>query len=289
MASGEAFAKVELRFLTHPKVIGIGAEAKGVWLSGLLYSKVQRTDGFVPVEALGMMCDTHAGSEPVAVLVERGLWDEVEGRDRAGNAIAIGYQIHDYGDHQDDRKREQISEARAAAGRVGGIRSGESRRVASGSVKQTEAIASSNEATDVDVDVDNPPPPQGVVSVKPAARLLSVVEAWNANRGELPSCRKVPSGKQDQRALGVALDDVEGDLALLGAAFAAAAADSHYRDQRYGIVTVCRHVGGRWRGVAEAKLSKIAQANGNGHHPPSISAEDREALLAHRDAYRPNT
>jgi len=108
-----AWARIDDKFLDNPKVRKAGKDATYLYVSGLIYSSNQLTEGFISDEALGLVAYkgfiknelTHA-----SILVECELWDRVEG----------GYQIHDYLDY--NPTKEQIEEARAkkqAAGSKG--------------------------------------------------------------------------------------------------------------------------------------------------------------------------
>lgn len=121
------WAKVDDQFTDHEKVVGLSLAAKGLWLCGLVYSARRLTDGFVSEsvvarEAYDAQTD---GLDWVALaneLVNARLWDEVEG----------GYRIHDYLDYNPSRAeveadRMTLAEKRAAAGRRGGIASGQAR------------------------------------------------------------------------------------------------------------------------------------------------------------------
>ena len=99
-----AWARIDDKFLDNPKVRKAGKEATYLYVSGLVYSSNQLTEGYISDEALGLGAykgfikneRTHA-----ATLVECELWDRIEG----------GYQIHDYLEY--NPTKEQIEEARA--------------------------------------------------------------------------------------------------------------------------------------------------------------------------------
>ena len=108
-----AWAKIDDKFYDNPKVRKAGKEATCLYLSGLVYSSNQLTEGFISDAALGLVAykgfveneQTYA-----SVLVDCGLWDQVEG----------GYIIHDYLEY--NPTKEEIEEARArksAAGKKG--------------------------------------------------------------------------------------------------------------------------------------------------------------------------
>jgi len=105
-----AWARIDDKFLDNPKVRKAGKEATYLYVSGLVYSSNQLTEGYISDEALGLVAykgfikneRTHA-----ATLVECELWDRIEG----------GYQIHDYLEY--NPTKEQIEEARAKKAAAG--------------------------------------------------------------------------------------------------------------------------------------------------------------------------
>lgn len=108
-----AWARIDDKFLDNPKVRKAGKEATYLYVSGLVYSSSQLTEGFVSDDALGLVAykgfikneQTHA-----ATLVECGLWDRVEG----------GWQIHDYLEYNPTKQQiEQAREKKATAGSKG--------------------------------------------------------------------------------------------------------------------------------------------------------------------------
>lgn len=112
-------------------------------------------------------------------------------------------------------------------------------------------------------------------------RGLAFTAVWNNHCGDLPSLRKPPRGVAGERLIELALDRADGDLELLGRAIARAAADSHYREHRFGWETFCRHVD-RWLddrtpraavtvdAGAERPLRRVAGAG----EPKPLSDED---------------
>lgn len=103
------WARVDDNWWCHPKVIGLTLSARGLWITALSWSCAQRSDT-VPEGFIRMV----GASKPEAnELLAACLWEQVEG----------GYRIHNWRKYQD----ASLSEKRAAAGRKGGIKSGESR------------------------------------------------------------------------------------------------------------------------------------------------------------------
>lgn len=110
-----AWARIDDKFLDNQKVRMAGKEPTYLYISGLIYSSSQITEGFISDDVLGLVAykgfikneKSHAKK-----LVECGLWDRVEG----------GYQIHDYLEYNPTKAEiEQARAKKAAAGRKGGM------------------------------------------------------------------------------------------------------------------------------------------------------------------------
>jgi DNA-binding Lrp family transcriptional regulator len=91
--------------------------------------------------------------------------------------------------------------------------------------------------------------------------LEALIATWNANRGTLPSCTKVPSPKGTRDTLLRLWEDADGDLELMAAGFRAASQDEFYQANNYGIVTVARNFAGRWQGIASRKREIDAECD----------------------------
>jgi hypothetical protein len=120
--------KVDDLFPDHPKVLALGDDAPDAiacWLLSGTWSARHLTDGRVPRSVLKTMPMTAADADRAAnALVRVGLW-EPDGDD--------AWRIHDWADYQPTRAAvEARREVRAYAGRLGGLRSGEVRREATG-------------------------------------------------------------------------------------------------------------------------------------------------------------
>lgn len=124
------WVRLDDRFSDHPKVVGLSDKAFRVHVSALCYANRHRTNG---VLSLGMQRALRATPKVASELVRAGIWEL---------APQGGVRIHDYLEYQPtpeeiaahDQRREEIRRARAEAGRMGGIRSGQARRAA----KQTK-------------------------------------------------------------------------------------------------------------------------------------------------------
>lgn len=131
-----AWAKVDDQWWSHPKVLGLSLEARGLWITALSWSCGQRKSR-IPSALISML----EGWDHVDELVQAGLWiDE-------GNQFAI----HDWSEYQD----KSLSEKRSEAGRKG--------------AEKRWQTDSKNQATDpVTVD-DSDPEPDSKPIAKPVA------------------------------------------------------------------------------------------------------------------------
>ncbi len=135
--------RIDDHFDEHPKLAKVGPIAWGLWLAGLAYCNRNLTDGFIPwavaqklasfkvvdntgrlwtlARTCGMVGDDIDADWVIGLLVDAGLWEEVEG----------GFQVHDYLDYQPSRERvlreREQARRRMAAARAAkdGSRSGE--------------------------------------------------------------------------------------------------------------------------------------------------------------------
>lgn len=125
--------RLDDQFTEHPKVVEAGPLAAWLYVCGLTYCARQLTDGFIPAAQLPRLTSGPVG-KLAARLVAVGLWEPADG----------GYRVHDYLDYQPSRDeveeaRQQVSSARSAAGRLGGLRSGQVRRSKTASKIETNA------------------------------------------------------------------------------------------------------------------------------------------------------
>lgn len=121
------WVKLDDGFLTHPKVLAAGKDGRALIVSALCYCAQGLTDGLIVDGALPMVAGAaDVKARPTAgYLVELGIWH------REGHACPTcpscppdHYLIHDYLSYQpsaedEKRKRKELSEKRAAAGRKG--------------------------------------------------------------------------------------------------------------------------------------------------------------------------
>lgn len=122
-----AWGRLDDKFHSHPKVIRAGNTASGAFARLISWSSDHKTDGHVPAAVALMYAEGEAAV--LAKLVDVGLFDPV----------GDGYRLHNFAKWnptagQIAERREQESNARRAAGQLGGKRSAEARRS-----KQTQA------------------------------------------------------------------------------------------------------------------------------------------------------
>ena len=142
MARGEIHVQLAVNFSKDPKVRALarfGRDARGcrdLYVQMLCYCKENLTDGFVPLEEIGILVypDTpRSGKRDVDRLVEVGLVEVVKG----------GYHLPGFLKRNKSKAQVDAESAiKAEAGRKGGKRSGQVRRAAANAKRS----ASSNEA-----------------------------------------------------------------------------------------------------------------------------------------------
>lgn len=103
------WAKLDDRFPTHPKVLGLSDRGFRSHVSALCYCAQHETDGLVPAAVARSL----APRRIVGELVAAGLWERLE----------AGYRIHDFLDYNPSRaESEARREQRRAAGRSSATR-----------------------------------------------------------------------------------------------------------------------------------------------------------------------
>lgn len=109
--------RLDDNFDTHPKLVEVGPQAACVFVRGLCYSNRDLTDGVISKAVARELAGGRTKLESALVAV--GLWHLDVG----------GYRIHDFLDFQPSRADVlEVRAKKAAAGHVGGVRSGEVRR-----------------------------------------------------------------------------------------------------------------------------------------------------------------
>lgn len=122
------WVRLDDAFADHPKVDGLSDGAFRLLVSGFCHSGRHLTDGFIAADRVARLVPRFRKAH-VDELVNGGLWHEAEG----------GWVIHDWHDCNPSAAEVRTKrEVRSAAGRLGGLRSGQSRRA------NSEADASAN-------------------------------------------------------------------------------------------------------------------------------------------------
>ncbi len=117
-----AWVKLDDAMPHHPKVMAAGPQAFALDVAGIAYSNRYGTDGFIADAVLPAVLPCL--SQPrkwAALLVTVGRWHRDDQRG--------GWTIHDVHDYQPTgEEQKELSKKRAAAGKAGGTKSGQSRR-----------------------------------------------------------------------------------------------------------------------------------------------------------------
>lgn len=134
------WAKLDDRANEHEKQLTAGAKACWLWACGLMFcNRNPKQVGLIPKLVAHNMLYPGLGAKEAKRLVEVGLWEDV----------GTSYLVHNY-----RTWNPELSEARAAAGRVGGLRSGEARREAN--PKQVASSKRSNQEANGEATLEAP-------------------------------------------------------------------------------------------------------------------------------------
>jgi hypothetical protein len=138
------WSKLDDGYIMNGKVLDAGWQGRELYIAALCYVSRNLTDGFVPVamvQRLGALMDVPDPATAAIRLVTVGLWEfPADGRD--------GYLIHDYLKYNPSRaEHERLTAERSDAGRVGGTRSGETRRAQAAS-RASEASATASASSE---------------------------------------------------------------------------------------------------------------------------------------------
>jgi hypothetical protein len=125
------WSKLDDSLIDHRKIFVAGeligkdgpAIAMGLFTVGLIWTNKQLTDGFLPAAVVKNFAHCDQPLKVAEALVSAGLWEKQNG----------GYQIHDFLDHnftaaEYKEHRDRQHETKARAGRLGGLKSGLTRR-----------------------------------------------------------------------------------------------------------------------------------------------------------------
>lgn len=118
---------------THPKIEQLSDRAYRLHMAGLQHCARNLTDGLVSAPTIrGLKARLKASKKHLDELVDSGCWEPYRG----GSFLILAYLEYNPSKAEVERKRSD----RAAAGRLGGLRSGESRREASASKQMLELL-----------------------------------------------------------------------------------------------------------------------------------------------------
>ena len=180
-----AWTKLDDQFFFHPKIVMAGKDPRDLYVASLTYSGGQLTDGFIPLGALKLLGAMALVDDVAACanrLVECGLWEEADD----------GYVIHDYHDYNpSSAKVKEMREARAEAGRRGGMASASSKTQANGQAneKQKSTPSPSPIATATACAGDEPESEPLCCLASPLAELYRLIERsgtlLNSNTSEV--------------------------------------------------------------------------------------------------------
>jgi hypothetical protein len=115
-----SWVKLDDQIATHPKILKAGPSAAWLWVCSIAYAQNHFTDGFISDAALGHLgMPKHQAKQLASRCVKHSLWERVKG----------GFQVHDYLHHNASaEQRRQIVFEHQKAGRIGGLRSAQTRR-----------------------------------------------------------------------------------------------------------------------------------------------------------------
>lgn len=160
--------KVDDNLAFHHKTVAAGVSAMGLWVRAGSWCAQTLTDGFVPEHMVPALADGDAGL--AGRLVEAGLWRRVKG----------GFVFHEWAERQPSRQSiENLRTVRAAAGRNGGLKSGQ---VRGSKGSKPEASASSK------------PEASALQVLEPPAR-PDQTASEEANASSAPTCDDSPKAK----------------------------------------------------------------------------------------------
>jgi len=98
-----SWVRVDDAFPMHPKAIGLSDEAVALWLRGLCYANMSRTDGRIPRAALSLLSRSRKPDAAADELVRARLWLD------DGDA----WQVHDFAEYQASKDtRKALTEAK---------------------------------------------------------------------------------------------------------------------------------------------------------------------------------
>jgi len=190
----------------HQKFLRAGADAAWLWVCAVAYCQRHLSDGFVPTEAVAFLGVPKGAARLMETLCDVRLMEREEG----------GYRVHDYHSHNATREealaqRVAVSERRAAAGRMGGIRSGISRRSNEANLKQLASKQRSKEEAPSRPDLNTPLTPLSGGPSKPKRAELQT--AKDVLRIRFGACKHDPPCGNRQRCLVAIVEEIRAKAA----------------------------------------------------------------------------
>jgi hypothetical protein len=130
------WVRLDDQFPIHRKVGALSDQAFRLHVEAICWCARHLTDGVVSRDDLPQVTRIAKSERYAAELVARGCWSETDS----------GWEIHEYLTYQQSRSKVlQTREVRTAAGKAGGVRSGQSRRAAAnGGKPQARASPEAN-------------------------------------------------------------------------------------------------------------------------------------------------
>lgn len=229
-------------------------EEFGLWVWALCYSNERLLDGRIPRGALKFAVNCPKAGEVADALVDKGRFDDDENGD---------FQIRNYLKYNRSKADiESIVEERRAAGRKGGLKSGETRRdaskqtkqVASICLKQNEPIDHRPEAIDHIVASKKPTAPEGY---------QELVTAWHTAFTTAKGCSPVVNGRNGKAAKEL-LRAVGLEVAL--ECVANAFADDWFRNNSSGDLWAIAS------NVNKYRVAKVSSLPGGATYTPGLKA-----------------
>jgi hypothetical protein len=164
------WTKLDDGIFDHPRMLVAGEDAANLHVRALVWCNRHLTDGRLPAEALAVLTRKRTAEESASALVRVGAWETHP----EGGWTVRGFHEHNPTAEEVKARRAALQEKRSEAGRLGGIRSGETR-----GAKQRSKAQATHEAK----------------ASNDGKQSASTLEA----RVEAPS-RPVPEGKEEEAA-----------------------------------------------------------------------------------------
>lgn len=112
--TSKLFAKFDLGFVDHPKIIGLSDAAFRAYVESIVYARQHLTDGFLDFRVVARKWGSQVVEELTTNDPNNPSWKP------AKNGLQNGFQIHDFATHQTTKADiAEIREARSAAGKRG--------------------------------------------------------------------------------------------------------------------------------------------------------------------------